>query len=170
MDLYWQQKGTTHGSKSFPIERGVKQGDTLSSLLFNAVIEDVFERWKRRLTGEGWFLGENAGHLTNIRFADDILLFAKSLEDLMQMLTLLREELLRVGLEMHPDKSKIMTNEMMNTYKLIDIGDMFIEVLDADKQHKYLGRMISLHAEKRTKSELHHRLQVSWMKFHQNRK
>ena len=53
---------------------------------------------------------------------------------------------------------------------MVDVGGMFIQVLPAEKSHKYLGRMINLHATNRTKVELNHRLQVAWGKFHQHRK
>ena len=59
LDLYTDQTGSANGSRSFDIMRGVKQGDTLSSLLFNAVIEHVFRRWKLRLAGEGWLINHH---------------------------------------------------------------------------------------------------------------
>ena len=44
--------------------------------------------------------------LTNTRYADDILLYAKSLEELQEMLGLLHDELAAVGLQMHEVKRK----------------------------------------------------------------
>ena len=40
--LYEEQKGSVNGSTFFNIERGVKQGDVLSSMLFNAGLEATF--------------------------------------------------------------------------------------------------------------------------------
>ena len=40
-DLYADQMGTANGSRGFKIMRGAKQGDVLSSLLFNAAWESV---------------------------------------------------------------------------------------------------------------------------------
>ena len=74
--LYDSQSGFVDGSESFPINRGVKQGDVLSPALFNAGLEDVMASWKQRLTDHGVDVGL-AERLTNIRYADDILLFAK---------------------------------------------------------------------------------------------
>ena len=67
-------------------------------------------------------------------------------------------------------KTKTLTNQTQNQYRLMDIGDMMIEVLRNEKSHKYLGRIISLVAEYRTECEVNHRLQLAWAKFHQNRK
>ena len=47
--LYTNQHGSVNGSSSFPILRGVKQGDVLSAILFNCVLDIVFGRWKIRL-------------------------------------------------------------------------------------------------------------------------
>ena len=40
--LYKDQKGTVNGSAFFDIQRGVKQGDVISSMLFNAGLEAAF--------------------------------------------------------------------------------------------------------------------------------
>ena len=79
----------------------------LSSLLFNAALEIVFQRWKEKLRNHGWHIGSNQENLTNTRYADDVLLYAKSMEELKEMLELLLDELRHVGLEMHESKTKI---------------------------------------------------------------
>ena len=63
-------------------KKGTKQGDPLSSLFFNSVLQmalkDDLPRWqkKRRM---GICLEENDHDcLTNMRFADDVLLFAST--------------------------------------------------------------------------------------------
>ena len=43
------QEGCVHQSRDFEIRRAVKQGDSLSALLFNTSLEEVFRRWKRRI-------------------------------------------------------------------------------------------------------------------------
>ena len=40
--LYGDQVGSVHDSRKFPIERGVKQGDILSPILFNYVLAIAF--------------------------------------------------------------------------------------------------------------------------------
>ena len=76
-------------SKAYGIERGTKQGDPLSSLFFNALLEGVMRKVKPHWLNKGW--GLQLGHststrLTNLRFADDILLTADSQTHLRKML------------------------------------------------------------------------------------
>ena len=79
--LYSDQKGvvtTTVRSKEFDIKRGTKQGDRLSTLLFNAVLEHVFAKSKKEWVKQGCGLEMSIGtkrHLSNLRFANDALLF-----------------------------------------------------------------------------------------------
>ena len=70
----------------FEIRKGTKQGDPLSSLLFNTVLQTGLEedilRWQKRRR-MGICLGDNDHDcFTNMRFADDVLLFASSKEQL----------------------------------------------------------------------------------------
>ena len=93
MVLYRNQKGSIDGKHFFDIRRGVKQGDMLSAILFNAAIEETFTQWKTKLTSEGWLSKENTCRLTNIRYADDMLLFGKSRGEFENMMVLLLDEL-----------------------------------------------------------------------------
>ena len=73
------------GSEKFSIQRGVRQGDVLSPLLFNAVLEDAIRKWKLKLTNEGLRLGQDT-RLTNLRYADDLMIFATSRVEFVSML------------------------------------------------------------------------------------
>ena len=91
--IYRDQKAsvqTAEESNIFEIRKGTKQGDPLSSLLFNAVLQyslkDEIQRWQKR-KGVGTYLSDHDHDcLTNLRFADDVLLFATSKEQLRKML------------------------------------------------------------------------------------
>ena len=169
LDIYYGQHGIVQGSRSFDISRGVRQGDVISSLLFNVVIEHVFQRWKRRLSFHGWLLLSGVERLTNTRYADDILLYAKSLPELEQMLALLIEELARVGLEVHDGKTKIITSDLHNSIDYVNVADNMIEILDCDTSHKYLGKFINATSTRST-FELQHRIKVAWHAFHKHRR
>ena len=96
--LYCNQTGDVTG-KTFPIQRGVKQGDVISPLLFNAGLEHAMRKWKLRLQHRGFDLG-NGEYLTNLRYADDLMLYAKHWDELIFMMETLIVELSAVGL--HP--------------------------------------------------------------------
>ena len=54
----------------------MKQGDVIAPLLFYAGLEHAMRKWKLRLTHCGFDLG-NGEILTNVRCADDLMLYAK---------------------------------------------------------------------------------------------
>ena len=92
--LYKEQSATvTAGckSRSFKLERGVKQGDPISALLFIVVMEAIFRklksRWrslnvKRKSHYHGVVVDDPDDPLTNLRFADDVLLFSTCRADI----------------------------------------------------------------------------------------
>ena len=95
-------------SRRFRVERRTKQGDPISPSLFNSVLEvvmrDIKDPWSRR------HFGGVAERLTNLRFADDVLLVGSSLQQVSAMLQDLAAAAGKVGLELHPDKTKILAN------------------------------------------------------------
>ena len=81
--LHSQQEGTVltdEESDKFPIKRGTKQGDPLFSLLFNTVLQFLLEndlkRWQEKQKGIK-LSDKKEDCLTNLRFADDVLLFSR---------------------------------------------------------------------------------------------
>jgi len=70
--------------KTNPIEigRGVRQGDTISPKLFITVLEYVF----KKLDWDQKSLKIDGQSVSNLRFADDIILLADNLEDIRIML------------------------------------------------------------------------------------
>ena len=49
--------------------------------------------------------------LTNLRFADDVMLFATSKEQIRKMLCEFKKVTEKVGLRIHPEKTKILSNQ-----------------------------------------------------------
>ena len=97
-------------SREFGLFTGVKQGDPMSPVLFNAVSEDIFRDLKRIWATQEFGIDVSASdgeRLTNLRFADDVLLVAQSLSELKQMISDMRQAAQKRGLELHPDKTKI---------------------------------------------------------------
>ena len=161
-------------SKHFGIGRGTKQGDPLSSLLFNSLLENVMTSAKKdfEVKKYGIQMGPSeATRVTNLRFADDVLLIGRSLAQISAMLESVHREAQQVGLQLHPDKTKILTStgrtQERVTRRHIKIGDMRIEVLPRTASVKYLGRQITFGALH--EDELDHRLRSGWAKFTQHK-
>ena len=121
-------------SRKFKIERGTKQGDPLSPKLFNAVLQHamgkLIEEW------EGLGLGlriDGARRLTNLRFADDVLLMASSAAELQQMLQGLASAAARVGLELHYGKTVVLNNKFAretDRRRHLQINEQHVKVLE----------------------------------------
>ena len=76
----------------------------------------------------------------------------------------------KVGLTIHPNKTKILSNESsMNsdTKRYIKIGDMDIEILAKSESVKYLGQRISLYQQERL--EIKSRIRAAWTTFRKYR-
>ncbi|XP_073948913.1 uncharacterized protein [Choristoneura fumiferana] len=69
-------------TKPIPLQRGVRQGDVIAPKLFTVALEDAFKvlDWK----GRG--ININGGYFTRLRFADDIVVMAETMEDFSAML------------------------------------------------------------------------------------
>ena len=59
--------------------------------MFNAASEMVLRRWKAKLKAHGFKIcaQEDTERLTNVRFADDLIIYANSMQELTEMLDLL---------------------------------------------------------------------------------
>ena len=80
--------------------------------------------------------------LTNLRFADDVMLFATSKEQIRKMMCEFKKATEKVGLRIHPDKTKILSNQSTinsDTKKHIEVDDMSIEILTRNESVKYFG-------------------------------
>ena len=91
---------------SIPVEKGVKQGDTISPKLFNACLESTMRTMT--LTGGINVNGENLNHR---RFADDIVLIATTTTELQQMIQEVEEKSKSVGLKLNRQKTKVLLSE-----------------------------------------------------------
>ena len=75
------------------------------------------------------------------------------------------EECAKVGLNLHPEKTKILHNDKGygRHVRIAKVGDLDIEVLEATASTMYLGRLLSLTDPHEV--ELQHRIKKGWAKF-----
>ena len=113
--MYFGQHGVVMSSvdcsKEFHIRAGVRQGCVMSPHLFCAVLEWAMRDWKAHGHGLGIVLQENQNPLVDLRFADDILMFAASVEQSLDMLRSLVDALRNAGLILNVSKTKLLTTQ-----------------------------------------------------------
>ncbi len=159
-DMYTNLKAriiTERPGRYFPVNRGVKQGDPLSPMLFNAALQEIF----KKLHWESKGISINGKFLNNLRFADDVALIAKKREELEIMILELDEVGKKAGLKINFEKTKILSNTRGGGENAgLIIGDQKIEEVE---EIKYLGQIISF--KKNINLELNARIASTWKKF-----
>ncbi|XP_045454944.1 uncharacterized protein LOC123664445 [Melitaea cinxia] len=136
------------------IKRGVRQGDPLSPRIFIGVLEHV-------ISGLDWNqmgLNIKGKYLSHLRFADDIVLMSESSKKLEYMISTLHEASKTVGLEINLNKTKIITNSIVNPIKLNNIHFEYVD------SYIYLGKQISFKAQNNDQ-EITRRIKKTWSKF-----
>ena len=120
----------------FNVVSGVRQGDSLSPLLFNIVLDFVMK--KVELAGDGieWTAGRR---LRDLAYADDICLLADDLEDLRTLTEAVVCEAGKVGLKVNTRKTEIM-KVRTNDNSQVTIGNEPLQEVD---KFVYLGCQIS---------------------------
>ena len=103
--------------------------------------------------------------MTNLIFADDILLIGRTLPQIRSMLNDVAVESAQIGLELHAGKTTILNNGIGygSRVKKTSCGGREIEVLGCQVGAMYLGRSLKLtdmHEE-----ELSNGLAKGWVKF-----
>ena len=160
-------------SREFVISRGVKQGDPISALLFIAVMQDLLDgleqRWKRtnrrkQLEPLGLDVGADR-YLTNLRFADDVVLVARSKADITKMLAQFGEASKRYGLKLHFGKTKLLTwDALADGCESVSIGGVPVVIQAETAAEKYLGRKLCFGNS--CEVELNNRIASAWAAFH----
>ena len=148
----------------FEIRKGTEQGDPLSSLLFNTVLQyalkDELTRWQEE--SKGIRLRNNTSDcLTNLRFADDVLLFSTSLSKLKDMPEQFKRSTDKVGLEIHPNKTKNLSNQTVRRQKEVEIDN--IKIAKKKRAPSILDKKITF--EQQETAEIRNRIRRAWAAF-----
>jgi group II intron reverse transcriptase/maturase len=97
----WLSAGVIEDGKWTASEGGAPQGASASPLLANVYLHYVFDRWARR-----WRKTAD-GEVILVRFADDFVVGFEHRGDALRFLHDLRKRFATFGLELHPDKTRL---------------------------------------------------------------
>jgi len=98
----WLSAGVLEDGKRTRSEVGTVQGGSVSPLLANVYLHYVFDLWVQR-----WRKTRAHGDVVVVRFADDFVVGFEHRTEAERFLTELRERFAEFGLELHPDKTRL---------------------------------------------------------------
>ncbi|XP_053504574.1 probable RNA-directed DNA polymerase from transposon BS isoform X2 [Ictalurus furcatus] len=143
----------------FTIETGVRQGCILSPFFFLMMMDFVMRRaLTQPASGIPW---TGQGRLTDLEFADDIVLLAQNGKVLQEMTTSLEHEAAKVGLRISTDKTNVMAVGRMTPVR-ITVSNQLIEEV---KQFTYLGSIVA--ADGGTNADVNRRIGRAFAVFQQ---
>jgi RNA-directed DNA polymerase len=99
----WMAAGVLEEGTWTPSERGTPQGGNISPVLSNLYMHYVFDLWAQR-----WRKTEARGEVIIVRYLDDFIVGFERREEAEQFLVVLRERLEQFGLQLHPDKTRLL--------------------------------------------------------------
>lgn len=138
--LYGIQRASVNRSSEFLVQRGVKQGNILSAVIFNCVLDIAFDELRLSLNKEGLFIAYGLPRLINTRCADDILLYANSLNELTSISERLMDALQKIGFTLNMKKTKMLRcnpSDEESTINFTEIGRDFVKILGDDDSHSH---------------------------------
>lgn len=98
----WLNAGVIEDGEWMASETGAPQGASVSPLLANIYLHYVLDRWVRQ-----WRKRHAHGDVVIVRFADDFVAGFEHKSDAERFLADLRERFTKFGLELHPDKTRL---------------------------------------------------------------
>ena len=125
----------------FDITTGVRQGDVLSPVLFNIVIDWIMR--KVDMNTNGGIQWKNNTRLKDIEYADDVCLGASNVDQMVELTNSLATEAKKVGLEVNINKSKVMR------FHIEDDSDILLEgeALENVDHFSYLGSELNTNGD-----------------------
>src|SRR4029453_10365484 len=99
----WLNAGVLEDGTRTWRERGPPQGGSVSPLLANVYLHYAFDLWAHR-----WRKTQAHGDVIVVRYADDVIAGFQSRADAERFLAELRERFAKFGLELHPEKTRLL--------------------------------------------------------------
>jgi exonuclease III len=128
----------------FKISRGVRQGDTLSPLLFIIIMNTLLRKLEKANVGYKFATNPKL-QVPGLAYADDLVLFANTRQDLNQLWEITTQFCQRRGLIINAKKSAYTTNSI--NASPIYVKDVQLEQLPPQTPYKYLGILIPLNLD-----------------------
>jgi hypothetical protein len=98
----WLTVGVVEDGEWTECDEGSPQGASVSPLLANVYLHYVLDLWV-----DWWRSQPGRGDVIIVRWADDFIVGFETEQDACQFLAELRERFARFGLELHPDKTRL---------------------------------------------------------------
>jgi len=98
----WLSAGVLEDGKRIRSEVGTVQGGSISPLLANIYLHYVFDLWVRQ-----WRRRQAQGDVIVVRYVDDFVVGFQHRAEAERFLTQLRERFAQYGLDLHPDKTRL---------------------------------------------------------------
>ena len=98
----WLKAGVIEEGRRIETEQGTPQGSVISPILANVYLHYVLDLWVDR-----WRRKKAVGDAIIVRYADDAVLGFQHRDDAERFLGELRERLAKFGLELHPEKTRL---------------------------------------------------------------
>ena len=121
----------------FHQEKGTRQGDPISPIIFTIYLERILEHLSDEDQGG---LSVHGYKITNLRYADDIDLVSTSSEQLQQSLVEVTERANKAGLQVNIGKTKSMTFGRQHPPTPIKVEDKEVDTVE---EFEYLGSLIT---------------------------
>ena len=133
-------------SEPISVAQGVKQGDPLSCILFNLVVDWALDALDSNI---GFKLGEQL--LSHLAFADDVVLMSETQAGLQRQIDAFSGHLAKSGLLMNAAKCATLNitalpaqkSWVCNQTSSLRLGGVLIPALSVNETYKYLGLQVS---------------------------
>jgi group II intron reverse transcriptase/maturase len=98
----WLHAGVMDEGKFHEVQKGVPQGGNISPLMSNIYLHYVHDLWVHQ-----WRQRNARGQMYVVRYADDLAMCFQDEEDALAMREALAKRLTEFGLELHPEKTRV---------------------------------------------------------------
>ena len=145
-------------------QKGARKKKTI---MFSSVLHWTMSTWRRWAEGcsFGFDLGDGLPPLLDLRFADDILIFARPPHEIMTLLDKLVQVLGGAGLNFNAETTVLITTQVQPPPFLTTSTGAVIKVKQKESGHKWLGCMLSATGSKNSTLDIDYHLQSASRAF-----